>query len=334
MKPDDFAERAGIGREPYTNGESPSRVLDEIDRHRNPHGHVVTFANEKGGVGKTTMAFHTCVALASRGMSVLAIDLDARQGSLARTLETRQATARCLGTRLPEVRACRIESNCSAIVQQEIARLGSGCDVIVIDAPGRDLPIVRRAIAIADTLVTPINASYFDLDGLGHFDPVTRRLREPSAFTRTVIDLREEQARRDIALADWVVAKNRVRTAETAQLARIDAAIAQLSGAYGIRVVDGLRERVAYRGLLQFGLATTDLKHLPQLSNTRTGDSREIARLVDSFDLPHKPGHPVEAAAERRVRIQGRTRANYVKALQEFLTPQRVEAPRKAAAVG
>lgn len=326
MKYDEFAHRAGVFTDAYTNGECPERVLDELARNRVPHGHVITFANEKGGVGKTTMAFHTCVALAAQGMSVLAIDLDVRQGSLSRTLDARQATARCLGVKLPTVRSSRMENESSAMLQQEIARLGNAMDAIVIDAPGRDSPHSRRAIALADTLVTPINASHYDLDALGHFDPVTRQLREPSPFARTVIDLRAEQAGRGLPRADWIIAKNRVRTAETAQLARIEAGLQQLVDAYGLRIIDGLRERVAYRGLLQFGLTMNDLKSVPQLGSSRAADGQEIARLLADFDLPVRRGAPAEVAAERRARVQSRTRDNYVRALMETLSPARAEA--------
>ncbi len=35
-------------------------------------GHIIVFANEKGGVGKSTSAFHTCIALCNAGESVAA----------------------------------------------------------------------------------------------------------------------------------------------------------------------------------------------------------------------------------------------------------------------
>lgn len=41
-----------------------------------PKGRVLSFLNQKGGVGKTTMAFHAAHALAHRGLKVLVIDLD------------------------------------------------------------------------------------------------------------------------------------------------------------------------------------------------------------------------------------------------------------------
>lgn len=37
---------------------------------------VITFLNQKGGVGKTTMAYHTAYALKEKGLRVLCIDLD------------------------------------------------------------------------------------------------------------------------------------------------------------------------------------------------------------------------------------------------------------------
>jgi Mrp family chromosome partitioning ATPase len=73
--------------------EHPSVVLRDLATRRRPQGHVITFANEKGGVGKSTLAFHCAVALAHRGMRVLAVDT-ATGGSKACIAFSRPATAR------------------------------------------------------------------------------------------------------------------------------------------------------------------------------------------------------------------------------------------------
>ena len=62
--------------------------------------HIIVLGNEKGGSGKSTMAAHLIVALLKRGFKVGSLDLDARQGTLSRLLETR---------RIPESEAERSE---------------------------------------------------------------------------------------------------------------------------------------------------------------------------------------------------------------------------------
>ncbi|MBA3838551.1 MAG: ATPase, partial [Zymomonas sp.] len=43
-----------------------------------PKTHVIVFANEKGGTGKSTTAVHVAIALAAKGARVAAYDLDHR----------------------------------------------------------------------------------------------------------------------------------------------------------------------------------------------------------------------------------------------------------------
>jgi chromosome partitioning protein len=56
-----------------------------------PTPRIVAMANQKGGVGKTTLALHSCTALCHSGATVLAIDLDNRQRSLTTSLEDRKS---------------------------------------------------------------------------------------------------------------------------------------------------------------------------------------------------------------------------------------------------
>ena len=70
----------------------------------NSSPHRITFANEKGGTGKSTTAVHVAVALAYSGAKVAAIDLDPRQRTLDRYFENRAETATRRGIELPTAR--------------------------------------------------------------------------------------------------------------------------------------------------------------------------------------------------------------------------------------
>ena len=63
----------------------------------NAQTHLIVFANEKGGTGKSTTAVHTAIALTALGHSVGLIDLDPRQRTVTRYMENRAETARRRG---------------------------------------------------------------------------------------------------------------------------------------------------------------------------------------------------------------------------------------------
>jgi chromosome partitioning protein len=275
-------------RDVASDGEHPSVILKELMARPRPRSHIIVFANEKGGVGKSTLAFHSCVALADQGLRVAAIDLDRRQQSLARALSHRNGTARRLGIALPGANHAVLEQPSSAMLIQEIARVGWDADFVVIDAPGHDCPIARRAIAMADTLVTPVNNSFVDLDLLGRFDPVTRRYRENGFFSRVVNELSEERQLNRLARIDWIVAPNRVRRAASQNREQIESALRRLAPHAGFRIGHGLSERESYRDIALLGLTQLDTKRVPQLGRVRAQTRSEILALIEDLALPQR----------------------------------------------
>ena len=101
--------------------------------------HLIVFANEKGGSGKSTTAVHIAVALAAAGRKVAALDLDTRQRTMTRYLENRDSTMRRLETQLPQARYAVLEEGES--LEAAIAAVSADADIVVIDTPGRDDPI-------------------------------------------------------------------------------------------------------------------------------------------------------------------------------------------------
>jgi chromosome partitioning protein len=281
-----FASRRNIA----VDGEHPGVVVaDIVARPRGP-ARIITLANEKGGVGKSTLAFHLAVALADTGHKVLAVDLDRRQQSLSRALIARSGTAKRLGVRLPLPRHLLLQQTSGAQLCQELARAGWDCDYVVIDAAGHDSPIARRAIAMADQLISPVNCSFVDLELLGRFHPVTHKLTGPGCFSALVTELRLARAEAGMAPLDWLVLPNRKRREVSHNQDRIESALRRLAQRMDFRLVAGLHERVAYRELVLLGLTQLDLHRIPALARTKTMATGEVLQLLDDLGIAQEAG--------------------------------------------
>ena len=267
-------------------GEHPSVVVQDVASRPRPNGHIIVFANEKGGVGKSTLAFHTAMAMCDAGRKVAVIDLDHGQATLSGALTNREATCRLLKIGLPTPRFVAVSHTSGAYLSQEIARIGSDCNYVVIDVAGHDSPIARRAIAMADTLVTPVNSSFADIELLGRFEATTMRLKRLGRFSRLVKALGEARADRHMAATDWLVIPNRLRRSGSNNEVTVMTALKKLSRAAGFRIGKGFGERVAYRELFLFGLTHLDLKHIPDLGRVKPSAKLELKQLLADLRLP------------------------------------------------
>ena len=261
--------------------------------------HFIIFANEKGGTGKSTTAVHSAVALAQGGRRVAALDLDTRQRTLGRYLDNRAETVKRLGVDLPMPLYDTFDPAKGEPIDAAIDRLADGVDVLVVDTPGRDDPDARAAMLRADTLVTPINDSFVDLDLIGQVDPDTYRVRRPSFYAELVWNSRTQRAKTQGASVDWVVLRNRMQHIEARNMRRVGEALNELSRRVGFRVIPGLGERVIYRELFPKGLTLLDLPHLGEVGIGHIAARQELREMIAGFGLPSESGAaaPVRAAA-------------------------------------
>lgn len=248
--------------------------------------HFIVFANEKGGTGKSTTAVHSAVALAAAGRRVAALDLDTRQRTLGRYLDNRAASIRRLGVDLPMPAYETFDPGNDDDLEAQIGRLSEGVDVVVVDTPGRDDPFARAAMLRADTLVTPINDSFVDLDLIGEVDAETYRVRRPSFYAELVWNSRTQRAKAEGASVDWVVLRNRMQHIEARNMRRVGAALNELSRRVGFRVIPGLGERVIYRELFPKGLTLLDLPHLGEVGIAHIAARQELREMIAGFGLP------------------------------------------------
>jgi len=260
--------------------------------------HLIVFANEKGGTGKSTTCVHTAVALAAQDISVAVIDLDHRQRTVARYLENRAETARRRGTDLP-IPACAVYAGDShAGLNEAIAQAAvDGARVVIIDTPGRDDPLARYAATCANTLVTPMNDSFVDFDLIGQVDPENFKVKRLSFYSELIWETRKTRAKADGVAIDWVVLRNRLHHMEARNQRRVGDALNELSRRVGFRVIPGLSERVIFRELFPSGLTLLDKGQLGELGVSHLAARQELREMISGLALPMAGGQPARQTA-------------------------------------
>jgi len=248
--------------------------------------HFIVFANEKGGTGKSTTAVHTAIALAASGRSVAALDLDSRQRTMTRYLENRDATMRRLEAELPQARYEVLDEQSEAALDAALARLSEGAEVIVIDTPGRDDAVARAAILKADTLVTPMNDSFVDLDLIGQVHPENFKITKPSFYAELIWNSRTQRAKTTGRSVDWVVLRNRLQHIDSHNLRRVGAALDELARRVGYRVIPGLGERVIYRELFPKGLTLLDFAQMADVGIGHVAARQELREMIAGLGIP------------------------------------------------
>lgn len=290
-------------------------TIGELTMRARP-AHIVVVGNEKGGAGKTTLSMHLTAALLASNMRVACVDLDSRQQSFARYISNRKRWIETSGAalKMPDLevmeRSMR-ESRTLAEGEERgrferiVSSLVMTHDFIVFDCPGQDNYLVRLAHSLADTLVTPINDSFVDLDLLGQVDPFTFKIEKPSVYAEMVWECRKRRMSAARKSIDWVVVRNRLSGLETKNKKRVGDALRELSVKVGFRVGPSVAERVLYREMFPMGLTLFDLTQgkIPQSISHLTAKA-EMRDLLHFLRLPgvtaprSEPAADTDAAAE------------------------------------
>ena len=271
--------------------------------------YLIVLGNEKGGSGKSTTAMHIVVSLLREGWRVGTIDLDARQKSLTRYIENRRAHATSKKLDLPMpvelvVAKSTLRSADDAEADEKTRfeaaymDLMEKVDVIVVDCPGSDTFLSRLAHTAADTLVTPVNDSFVDLDLLARVNPASHKVEGPSLYAEMVWKARQRRAMADGGSIDWVVLRNRVGALHAKNKERVERVLNELTKRIGIRHVSGLGERVIYRELFLRGLTLMDLKEAggidgKGMSMSHVAARQEVRSLMDALNLPFRQAEKV-----------------------------------------
>jgi chromosome partitioning protein len=167
--------------------------------------YIISLANEKGGVAKTTTTLSLAAALVETGLNVLVIDLDAQANlTLSVGLETSQikktvtnilleslpAREAVIKTSIPGLdiiasnaemglaeRFLPIRAGYEQILRKALREENWSYDYIIIDCPPFLGATTINALTSSDMLIMPTQAEFFSINALRNMMTIVRRVR-------------------------------------------------------------------------------------------------------------------------------------------------------------
>jgi chromosome partitioning protein len=199
-----------------------------------PQAKVIAFANQKGGVAKTTTTLNLACAFAEEGHRVLCVDMDPQgnltmsQGIDPDTLETSMYDVLVHRISIREiVRKREIDVACASIdlagaemamssmigrersLQKALAPVREDYDFILIDTPPSLGLLTINALTAANKVIVPVQCEYLSMRGLIQLQNTLQMIRENlnpdvdiEGILPTMIDTRTLHAKEAIEILE------------------------------------------------------------------------------------------------------------------------------------
>ena len=161
---------------------------------------------------------------------------------------------------------------------------------MILDCPGNDTPLSRRAHFAADMLITPLNESFVDFAVLAEVNPSTLEVGKPSHYSKMVWEQKTLRQRSGLSPIDWVVIRNRITYAEDGadNKENFNSALRALQQKLNFRVVTGFSERAIFRELYPQGMTLLDLKEFGIDMMTQVAARQELRQLMKELAIRRK----------------------------------------------
>ena len=210
---------------------------------------VIAFANQKGGVAKTTTTLNLAAAFAEEGHRVLCVDMDPQgnltmsQGIDPDTVETSMYDVLVHHTSIREVvRKREIDIACASIdlagaeiamstqigrertLQKALKEVSADYDFVCIDTPPSLGLLTINALTAANKVIVPVQCEYLSMRGLVQLQNTLRMIQENlnpdvriEGILPTMLDTRTIHAKEAVEILEEnfgdLVFKSRIRKA-------------------------------------------------------------------------------------------------------------------------
>jgi chromosome partitioning protein len=230
----DHCHPGGIAPAQAKNALVPGRIPKSTGAQHVSTARVIAFANQKGGVAKTTTTLNLAVAFAEKGHRVLCVDMDPQgnltmsQGIDPDTLETSMYDVLVHHTSIREViRKREIDIACASIdlagaeiamstqigrersLTKALAAVKDDYDFICIDTPPSLGLLTFIALTAADKVIVPVQCEYLSMRGLLQLQNTLHMIRENlnpdveiEGILPTIMDTRTVHAKEAIEILE------------------------------------------------------------------------------------------------------------------------------------
>lgn len=243
---------------------------------------------------------HVIARLMALGYRVGALDLDGQQSTLGRYLDNRVrfAEKKKLDLSMPRWSVHKdmpaktyqmARDKTYGVLAAAMAQASEGADCVVVDCPGADTFLGQLGHLWADTLITPLNDSFIDLDLLARVDPDTLQVLSPGPYAEAIWHMRKRRFLREGHRLDWLLVRNRTTHTDTRNKRAMGQVMQKLHQLLGSREGQGFGERVIFRELFLRGLTLSDLKQYRTgitMTMNHVAAHQEIRQLVTALRLP------------------------------------------------
>lgn len=128
---------------------------------------ILSFLNQKGGVGKTTLSINVATCLSLKKQKVLLIDADPQNSSLDWiAIRRKESLFTVVGLTKP-------------IIHKEVSKLVKNYDHIIIDGPPRIYDVAKSAIVTSDLVVMPVQPSPYDIWAANEVVSLIKEVSQP-----------------------------------------------------------------------------------------------------------------------------------------------------------
>lgn len=169
-------------------------------------GEIISIANQKGGVGKTTTSINLAYALSNLDQQVLLVDFDPQGNAgsglginvadgeksvyhlLTKTASFEEVVRQTSSELLDVLPACKNLAGAEVelvnirgrenMLKEALDPLRKMYDFILIDCPPSLGLLTLNALMASDTVITPVQCEYYAMEGLAHFMSTISKIKQ------------------------------------------------------------------------------------------------------------------------------------------------------------